>query len=232
MATFVLVHGSWHGGWCWRKLTPLLRAQGHDVYSPTLTGMGESRHLLNSDTGLAVHIRDIGQLLFYEDLRDAILVGHSYGGSIISAVAEENSDRIARLVYLDAFVPRDGDSLFSMRAADFGEYWRDQANAYGDGWLLQPLAPDGFGVKDPADIAWMTPRLVPVLLSTFTDPVQVPSAAAERLPRSYVYCTESGFGAEAERARSEGWDCYELPTGHDSMVTMPDKLAGILLGIA
>ena len=228
MATFVLVHGSWHGGWCWRKLTPLLRQQGHEVYTPTLTGMGERSHLLTEQAGIETHVRDILQLLFHEDLREVVLVGHSYGGVIISAVAEEAADRIARLVYLDAFIPRDGDSLFSMRSPDFAEYFRTLAENDGDGWLIPALPPEDYGVRDSEDVAWMKPRLTPVLLSTFAGPVRLPTGAAERLPRSYIFCTEYGFGAEAERAKAEGWDYHELPTAHDPFVTAPQELAAVL----
>jgi pimeloyl-ACP methyl ester carboxylesterase len=232
VATIVLIHGSWHGGWCWQKLVPLLRHHGHDVYTPTLTGMGERSHLLGEQADIERHIRDILQFLFYEGLRDVIMVGHSYGGVIISGVAEQAADRIARLVYLDAFIPRDGDSLFSMRPPEFANYFRDRAEKEGDGTLLPALPPEEFGVRDPEDVAWMRPRLCPVRLETFADPVRVPTAAAERLARSYIFCTESGFGAEAERAKQEGWDYYELQTGHDPMVTMPHELSAVLLSCA
>jgi len=130
VAQYVLVHGSWHGGWCWRKLIPLLRRHNHDVYAPTLTGMGERQHLLSAHVGIETHVQDILNVLFYEDLRDVILVGHSYAGMIISAVAEEAGERIARLVYLDAFLPRDGDSVISMDPGG-KEYLRDLAETRG-----------------------------------------------------------------------------------------------------
>jgi pimeloyl-ACP methyl ester carboxylesterase len=232
MATFVLAHGSWHGGWCWRKLTPVLREHGHDVHTPTFTGMGERYHLLSDDASVATHVRDLVQVIIYQDLHDVILVGHSYAGSIITAAVDEVADRIARLVYLDAFIPRDGDSLFSMRPPSFAEYFLDRAQTEGDGRLLPPFPPQDYGITDPDDIVWMSSRLVPVLLSTFSDPVHLPQGIAEQMPRTYIYCTEYGFDPEAERARSEGWEYHELPTSHDAMVTMPRELADILLSAA
>lgn len=229
MATFVLVHGTWHGGWCWRKVTPLLVERGHTVYAPTLTGMGERAHLLSEAVGLDMHIRDILQVLFFEDLRDMILVGHSYAGSILSAVAETVADRIARLVYLDAFIPRDGDSLFSMLGARSEAYYRNRADEEGRGWLIPPLSPKDFGVTDPADIAWMQTRLVAVPVSTFADPVRLPGNAAAQLPRSYIFCKGFGFSMQAAQAKAEGWDYHELATGHDAMITKPRELTEILV---
>src|SRR3954452_4236427 len=110
-ATFVLVHGAWHGGWCWKRLTPLLRAAGHEVVVPTLTGLGERSHLLTPEVGLDTHIRDITAVLKYEDLHNVVLIGHSYGGMVIAGVAEEVPERIAQLVYLDAFLPDNGKAL-------------------------------------------------------------------------------------------------------------------------
>src|SRR5438128_128006 len=104
MATFVLVHGAWHGGWCWKRVTPLLRAAGHEVYATTLTGLGERVHLASPNVGLALHVQDVVGVLEYEDLRDVILVGHSYGGIVISGVADRVPERLRHLVYLDALV--------------------------------------------------------------------------------------------------------------------------------
>src|SRR5690349_6349785 len=114
MATFVLVHGAWHGGWCWRKLSPLLAAQGHEVFAPTLTGLGERSHLAGPEVGLAVHVQDVASLLEFEDLREVILVGHSYGGMVLAGVAGRAAERLSQLVYLDAYVPRHGQSMVDL----------------------------------------------------------------------------------------------------------------------
>src|SRR6476619_3074890 len=156
-ATFVLVHGAWHGGWCWKKLTPLLREAGYDVFAPTLTGLGERSHLLTRDVGLDTHITDIGQVLEYEDLTNVVLVGHSYGGMVITGVADRAGDRIAQLVYLDAAHPINGEGL-----ADVAPEMMQLARSVGEvvngvEVVLQPFPESGrfYGVDDDDDLAWM-----------------------------------------------------------------------------
>src|SRR3954471_5708155 len=149
--TFLLVHGAWHGGWCWRKLTPLLRAAGHQVLTPTLTGLGDRAHLLSAEVDLTTHIQDVSAVLEYEDLRDVVLVGHSYAGMVIAGVAEKARARLEQLVYLDAFLPEDGKAV-----KDFAPLnpTRD------DGWRVPvPGAPPRFGVTDNRDVLWMEARL-------------------------------------------------------------------------
>src|SRR5512146_1921364 len=133
MATFVLVHGAWHGGWCWQKVIPFLEAAGHEVYAPTLTGMGERAAELSPDIGLDTHIQDVAGLLQEKNLHGVILVGHSYGGMVITGVVDQAPERIAHLVYLDTFVPRDGESMSNV-VPFLGTYLRKQAQAHGDGW--------------------------------------------------------------------------------------------------
>ena len=146
MATFVLVHGAWHGGWCWKKVTPLLRAAGHEVYTPTLTGLGERAHLLTREVDLDTHIRDIINVLEYEELRDVILVGHSYAGMVIAGVADRVPARLAHLVYLDAFVPRDGQASLSLSPPELEAHLRAQALAEGDGWRVPAPPAAWYGV--------------------------------------------------------------------------------------
>ncbi len=131
MATFVLVHGAWHGGWCWKYVTPLLRAAGHDVFTPTLTGVGERAHLARPDTGLETHIQDIAGVLTYEDLQRVLLVGHSLGGPVITAVADRIAERIAHLIYLDATIPRDGQADVDCYPLEFG------VRAWAEGFLTE-----------------------------------------------------------------------------------------------
>jgi pimeloyl-ACP methyl ester carboxylesterase len=196
---------------------------GHEVYTPTLTGMGERSHLLSPEVGLATHIRDIVQMCVYEDLRDVVLVGHSYGGMVISGVADELSERMRRLVYLDAFIRDDGQStLGSMSWA------RKTAETEGDGWFVPPIPPQEMGVSDPADVAWMKPRLVPVPLLTFEEPLRLKNVTVKPWARSFIRCTEH-FASEARRAKAEGWDYHELKSGHDAMITVPKELAQLLL---
>ena len=232
-ATFVLVHGAWHGGWCWKKLTPLLRAAGHEVFTPTLSGLGDRAHLLSPQIGLNTHIADITALLEYEDLHNVILVGHSYGGMVITGVAEVAALRLSHLVFLDAFVPRDGQSLFDT-IPDHGAGMRKIAEESGDGWNV-PLGNATFGVTDAADVAWMTTRITPQPLRSFEEPVRLTDQAALALPRSYILCRQdepSLFDPFAEQARHAGWGYYELMTCHDAMITVPEELADILLKVA
>lgn len=221
-APVVLVHGAWHAGWCWKKLLPRLRAAGREVFTPTLTGLGERVHLLNPSIDLNTHISDVVAMLEYEDLNGVVLVGHSYGGMVISGVAEKASARLSHLVFLDAFLPEDGKSL------------RDYAPVpptREDGWRIPvPGGPRDFGVTNEDDIAWVQRRLGDQPLLTFTQPVAL---SADRIPRTYIQCTEAPFFAEAAtRAKAKGYRYNALLTaGHDAMITQPKELAQILLKI-
>lgn len=234
MATYVLVHGAWHGGWCWQRVTPLLRAAGHEVFTPTLTGLGERSHLANAEIDLNVHIQDVVNVLEYEDLRTVILVGHSYGGMVITGVSERAADRLAHLFYLDAFVPCDGQTLADLVAPQFRDELQQQAQA--SGGLLPPFPVSQYGVFAEADVRWVEPKLVPQPFKTLVTTVRLTNAKALALPRSYVYCNSPAMGpfdAFAERTRTEkGWRYHELATGHDAMVTMARPLADLLLALA
>jgi pimeloyl-ACP methyl ester carboxylesterase len=245
MATFVLVHGAWHGGWEWRKLERPLRAAGHGVFSPTLTGLGERAHLAHSGIGLVTHVQDIVSFLEYEDLTGVTLVGHSYGGNVISGVAERVPERLHHLVYLDGFVPRDGESLVDLLPPEVQREFEDRVQTEGEGWLIPSRFPepwetalrDHYGVTDEADLRWMVPRMRPHPFKTMTDPIRLGNPAAGALPRTYIRCTQypnaalSRF-AEAARTPGSGWNSLELAAGHDAMVSVPDELADLLLGIA
>jgi pimeloyl-ACP methyl ester carboxylesterase len=227
MTTFVLVHGSFHGGWCWKKAAPLLRQAGHDVYTPTLTGLGERSHLATPKTGLELHIQDILQVLEYEDLHDAVLVGHSYAGLVITAAAERAPQRVSHLIYLDAFIPHDGKSAFDLMPGT-EKPWTQMAAAQGDGWLVPSMSPVEMGIDNPADAAWTQSRLKPMPLLTHQEKYHKTPGAADKLPHTYILCTEFGFHETASEAKSLGWDCFELETGHDAMITMPKELAQTL----
>jgi pimeloyl-ACP methyl ester carboxylesterase len=235
MATYVLVHGGWHGSWCWRKVTPLLRDAGHEVFTPTLTGLGERAHLAGPEVGLATHVQDVANVLEYEDLVDVLLVGHSYGGMVITGVADRAPERVARLVYLDAFVPEDGRSLLDLLLPERRDMFLEQARTAGEGWRVPAPQPEIWGVTEEADLAWVRPRIGPQPLATFTEPLRLTSPSTP--PRIYIACTPSPTAASfrpfAERARADpAWRYHELPTGHDAMVTMPDALARLLLDAA
>lgn len=230
MATYVLVHGAWHGGWCWQRVTPLLRAAGHEVVTPTLTGLGERSHLANPTIDLNTHIYDIVNVLEYEHLQKVILVGHSYGGMVITGVSNEVPDRLAHLVYLDAFVPQDGQSLLDLTESQRREAILQLAQA---GGFMPPFPVEQYGVFAEADVRWVKPKLVPQPAKTVSTPVHLRNDAAETLPRTYIYCNNPAMGpfdGFAEKIRSDKkWRYRELATGHDAMVTMPKELVNLLL---
>lgn len=236
MATFVLVHGSCHGGWCWQKVSPLLTKHGHKVYTPTLTGLGERSHLLTEDIDLDTHIQDITQMFEYEDLNDVILVGHSYGGLVIGGTAEKVPHRIKRLVYLDGYVPQDGKNAFDLIPGLKEIYEKRSIKEQGKEWLVASYEPQVWGVTNPDDIAWMNDRLGPMPWHTHDQPLKIQNSQSKELARSYISCTDfKDFHFMAQRVKSEeesSWDYYELKTGHDAMITVPNELAQLLLEIS
>jgi pimeloyl-ACP methyl ester carboxylesterase len=199
MAIFVLVHGSFHGGWCWQRVAPLLRQSGHEVYTPTLTGLGERQHLANPQVGLEVHIQDILQVIEYEDLHNVILVGHSYSGLVNLGVAEHVPERIRRIIYLDAFIAHDGQSAFDLMPG-MENQWAQLAAVQGDGWRVPPMPPQALGITNLADVAWVQSRLTPMPLLTHQQRVHLSSSQAKQIPRTYILCTQFGFQPFAREA--------------------------------
>lgn len=232
MATFVLVHGAWHGGWCWVRVARLLRDAAHEVYTPTLTGLGERAHLAHPGIDLDTHVQDVLGVLEAEELRSVILVGHSYAGLVIGGVAARAANRLSHLVYLDAFVPESGKSLLDYVGAH-AEAMREAARAQGEGWRVPPFPPERYGVTSQRDRDWLARRLVPQPLGTFERPLV--AAGGDRLKRVYVYCSSPAMGAFeqfAVRLREDRrWQYHELKTGHDAMLTASGDVAKILLGL-
>lgn len=233
MSTFVLVHGGWHGGWCWRRLAPLLAGQGHDVYAPTLTGLGDRVHLARPHTGLAAHVQDVLSVLALDDLRDVVLVGHSSSGAVITGVAQRAGDRIGELVYLDAFVPSPGDSVFDLMRPDRREHFERLVDAAGRITIEPEPAMDGWGIHDERDRAWVRPRLRPHPVGGLADPL--PEADVPELPRRYLHCTRkdgrdafAGFAAAA--GSDPSWRMDTLDAGHNAMITAAEELARLLGG--
>jgi pimeloyl-ACP methyl ester carboxylesterase len=237
VATFVLVHGGGHGGWCYSRVAPRLRAAGHDVFTPTLTGLGERAHLLRNDIDLDFHIGDIMQVLQFEDLREVILLGHSYGGMVITGVADRATDRVGKLVYLDAATPKNGESL-----VDHAGPVINAVRPYGtvvDGLELVllpgPNAGRLYGVEDETDLAWMAERLTPHPWQCFEQPLCLTNEEAMRaIPDFHVVCTSTIPGRDRAlmaRVRAAGrlWD---IDTGHDLMITEPKAVVDVLLEIA
>jgi pimeloyl-ACP methyl ester carboxylesterase len=232
MTTFILVHGSFHGGWCWRFVAPLLRNQGHDVYTPTLTGLGARSHLLRCGVDLNTHIEDVANLLLYEDLSRVTLVGHSYAGMVITGVAAKMPERIAKLIYLDAYVPLDGQSEVDL--------WPPPASAglsfvrpSSGNEMRPPPAPSVFGVTDPEMSDWVAARLKPQPMSTYLQVPPASSPESRAIPRAYILCTAASLlhvmAPFAARAKSDGWEVRELASGHDAMLTHPQELTNILI---
>jgi pimeloyl-ACP methyl ester carboxylesterase len=221
----VAVHGAWTGGWIWHEVARLLRVAGRDVFTPTLTGLGERVHLLSPGVDLQTHIEDIVNVLAFEQLENVTLVGHSYAGMVITGVAERAPEQIARLVYLDAYVPSDGQSLADLLPEPVREAIVAQAAQTGDGWRVPHNPPD-------AD------RRTDFPIAAGLQPLEVRNPAAARLPRAYIACPERGdnplylpFIDAAARAQQQGWDYFELPTGHHPMETMPAELSDILVAL-
>jgi pimeloyl-ACP methyl ester carboxylesterase len=220
VATFVLVHGAWHGGWCWRDVAGTLRAHGHTVHAPTLSGVAE-RAALAPHVDLATHTDELARLLAFEDVDDVILVGHSYAGLVITGAAARVPERLSRLVYLDAFIARAGQSMFDLLRPERRAVY--EASIHDD--LIPSPAPEVFGITDPAQAAWTRERLTPQPLRTWTQPL----AGASKHPATYIRCTQGPLvpSFEGFARRFEG-DVVEIATGHDAMITTPAALAPLL----
>lgn len=229
--TFVLVHGAWHGGWCWDKVAAILRARGHTVHTPTQTGLGERSHLLSKSITLDTFVEDIVNVVKWEDLADFVLVGHSFGGNAISGVADRMRDRVRQLVYLDAIMLESGQSPFSVLPKDIVEARMKAAQESSGGLSLPPPKAAAFGITDAEQAAWVEARLTPHPLSTFTSPLKLANQVGNGVPASYVVCTDPIYGplkASRDWVTAAGWKMVNIKTGHDAMVTAPDRLADVL----
>lgn len=229
--TFVLVHGAWHGGRCWKRVADILRARGHVVTTPTQTGLGERSHLLSESITLSVFVDDIVNHLKWEDLMDVVLVGHSFGGAAITGAADAVPERIARLIYLDAVIMEYGETWFSLLPKELVKE-RIEAAKERSGGLSLPVAPvETLGVFDPADAEYLVSKLTPHPLATFTSELKLDGPVGNRLPASYVTCTDPVYEPAVvcrQRAKEAGWPIVELSTGHDAMITAPLATADLL----
>ena len=226
MTNYVIVHGGFAGGWAWREVADFLRAAGHTVYTPTLTGLGERAHLAHPGVNLATHIQDIVGVLECEDLQEVILVGHSSGSMVITGVAERCPARLARLVYIDTVIPQNGQSWFDLLGPALAHKLLGLARQKGDGWGV-PLIPD-------------PPKFQPHPLKTVTDALEINNPKATHIPRAFIHCTQKpadsplallwpAIDRAAENARQQGWWYRTLPTDHSPHRTMPRELAALLL---
>ena len=230
--TFLVCHGAWSAGWAWRKMHVLMRAAGHRLLTPTYTGLGERSHLANPSIDLETHIQDILNVIQYEDLRDIVLVGHSYGGMVATGVADRARDRVAQVIYIDAFVPGDGQSLFDLNEP--GRAPLQKAAKDGDGWRVPPMPtpPD----TSPADVEWLAPRRAPMPIKCFEARLKLQGGPLT-LPRSYIYATRitpaDTFGPFARMTKSDpAWRYFEIDASHSPNVTAPEALMALLQKIA
>lgn len=233
MANIVLAHGAWSAAWAWKKMRPLFRAAGHEFFSPTYTGLGDRAHLAAPAVDLSTHVQDVVGVLEFEDLKDVVLIGHSYGGMVATGVVDKARSRIARVVYLDAFVPKDGQSLFDLVGPKAEGNMRKGAEKDGDGWKLpvNPMPPD----TAPEDVAWASPRRRPQPIKTFEQRIKLESTEAPP-PRHFIYAKRNmpgdAFRQFADRARSEaGWTCDEMDASHNPHITCPQELMALLTRI-
>jgi len=231
--TFVLVHGAWHGGWCWRRVADRLGGKGHKVFVPTMTGLGERSHLLTKGINLDTHITDIVNVLKWEDLKDIVLVGHSYGGIIVSGVADQMHDKIASIVFLDAFVPEDGDSLYE-KASAAAKGGMTEALNKGE-IAMKPIPAAVFKVNEN-DRAWVDAKCTPQPIGTLTDKAKVTGGREKIAKRTYIRAKgypSVPFDAAYDKLKGmAGWKMYEMTAGHDAMVDQPDRLTEILIEVA
>lgn len=242
MANFVLVHGAWHGGWCYRETARALRRAGHDVFTPTHTGVGERAHQGTENITLETHIRDVCGCIEAEELSNVILCGHSYGGMVITGVADRMPQQIKALVYLDAFVPEHGQSLSSLlpvalgpevSAGFLGAFRGSSLEAHSG--RMTPIPAEAFNIK-PENRAWVERRCVPQALATFEMPILLTGAGAAVKERLYILADgwdPSPFRHFAAKVEGQpGWRVTKIPSSHDVMVDMPRELASELMKLA
>ena len=237
MRSYVLVHGAWHGGWCWARVAPRLTAAGHRVFAPSLTGLGDRAHLFGAQVSLATHVDDVLSLIEAEELDgELVLVGHSYGGNVITGVADVLRARIAHCVFLDAVVPPPGTA--SWRWADFNTPEDRQlrlasAREHGAGVALPPPPPQAFGVTAIDDVRWLQRRMRPMPIGTYLGGIALRNGGSDGLPRTYVAAANPPYRpmqAVYDRVRPDpSWRWRTVDTGHDMMVTAPAELAALLL---
>src|SRR4051812_18486154 len=219
-ATFVLVHGAWHGGWCWQRVIDRLTGLGHRVFAPTLTGVCERSHLNSPSVNLSTHISDVVNEIQWKDLESVVLVGHSYAGMVITGVAEQVASKIASIVYLDAFVPADGQSL------------GDLGGKVDAGPFTAPIPAAIFSVNE-ADRAWVDSKMTPQSTACFTEKLELTGAYQRIARKAYIRAKNfAGFATTLEKIRADpSWKTWVVDCGHDVMIDKPDELTSILAGL-
>jgi pimeloyl-ACP methyl ester carboxylesterase len=237
--TYVLVHGTWHGGWMWKPVRERLQDMGHRVFTPTCTGCGERKHLANPDVGLETHITDIANVIEYEELDRVILVGHSFAGITITGVADRMRERIRRIVFFDAIVPTKGRMSGVSRTADgqLPEYWKKRQAKFIDGYMMnffdeyptEMLVPK----DDEANIAWLKRRITPHPAKQWSDELVLKNGGWEGLPRSFIHCVGQTFSQTSDAmvgpAKTDpGFQYLPVPFARNAMMTNPVEIAELL----
>jgi pimeloyl-ACP methyl ester carboxylesterase len=228
--TFLLIHGAWHGGWCWRDVASRLRKAGHEVHAPSLTGLGERKHLAGGRIDLDTHIQDVVGLIEMEDLRDVVLVGHSYGGMVITGAADRMPASIARLVYLDAFVPENGKCLLDYAVPERAARMRHEGERTG---FVTPPPMSLWGLTEQKHLDFVGPREVRHPYGTMSQAIRLQNFAEwSAIPKTFVYCSSPATGSfdqfAAKYRNNPAWRFHQLKTGHDAMVLMPAEVAALL----
>lgn len=227
------MHGAWHGSWCWKRVRAALQALGFEVFTPTLTGVGERAHLLSPAVNLQTHIDDIVNLLRWEELSDVVLCGHSYAGCILSGVADRIPERIRQLVYLDAFVLDDGECLHEALPQAQRDMQLELTKQYGEGWKVPPIPAEVFGVN-AADVAWVNAQCTVQPIATFQQSLKLANGTTPPIPTTFILATgwnDSPFPAFHERAKARGWATLSIDSGHDVMLDRPKELTEMLARI-
>ena len=231
MSTYVLVHGAWHGSWCWKRVRKALRSQGHDVFTPTLTGVGERSHLLSREVNLDTHIEDVVNLIQWEELSEVVLCGHSYGGAVVSGVADRIPERIASLIYLDAFVLKDGQTLHDTLPSHQRDLQLEGTRRDGEGWKVPPIPAEVFNVN-AADRDWVNRQCTMQPLATFQQPIEINGRAGAVKDVTFILATgfdDSPFPQFYAGAKAKGWKTQTVACGHDVMLDRPEELTRVLI---
>jgi pimeloyl-ACP methyl ester carboxylesterase len=235
MAKLVFVSGAFHGGWCWGVVRSLLAAQGHDVFTPSLTGLGDRRHLLNRSVDFETHVADVLTLLDVEELTDIVLCGHSYGGTIISAVADRVPNRIRALVYLDALVIENGERVIDLLPPETASSIMLAAEQHGDGWTIPPAPASAYNIAGE-QAAWVDRQSGPHPLAAMLQPVLIGGNLDRIAHKLFIYATGWGertsITASYARAEALGWRVLQWSCGHEVMIEMPEELAALLNSVA
>jgi pimeloyl-ACP methyl ester carboxylesterase len=231
--TFVLVHGTWHGGWCWSKVAAQLRDMGHLVFTPTLTGLGERRHLLTATVNMDTHITDIKELILAEELHDVVLVGHSYGGLIIAGVADLIPQRISHLVFLDAPILENGEKLWGKLPEELQEITLQVVKDFGEGISIPAIPATDLGIQPGPDADWVNRRLTPHPLASQQQKYQLKNPLGNGIRKTFISCTDPILFILYETLpkvkNNPDWEFLEILTGHEAMITEPVKLAEMLM---